>query len=554
MLGLLVFIAHYLKYRQFGLYEDDYVVSAGMSFSWPAIKTNLINCFTSFERPIGFFTIVFLPYLGAKVGGLEFLHLMGFSIVWLNTVLVYILIRQGFSQKSAFIGAVTFALFPADTTKGLLIHAFHLQPSLTYLLLSCILYLRNKKALSYAVIILPLLTYESAILPFFAVPLLAYNWDRAIIKKIALHILIMAAILTAYTAIRMCVGEGRLAEAASDPARTIAKAAASMILGPVCSGLLFVIRPVTGLIEFCRTDISDYFSKGYYSLIAVLAVLSWGLLRSDNGDAPKRTLYRLSSGALKMNLSMEPAESTVKLCKLVVAGMAVIVISYGLSFVHFPPIAIRGRATSVHLAATLGWSFFCAGSFGLFLLMGEILNKKSMATAILSVYFLLLAIFQLKVQGDYVKSWDIQKRFYREVISLCPDISEKTIIFFDKGSLRETEYIQTFSWAVPVVLEQIFSFPPEWERPPRAFPEPVEAGIKIGKGDIKWYVPTARWRAYWDTLALTNTIFVQFQNNKWLRKDRMIFSGRSFPVKRIHKGDRSRQFDKGPLYKYLFEN
>lgn len=557
ILGLLVFIAHYLKYQQFGLYEDDYIVSDGMSFTWAQTTSNFINCFKSFERPVGFFTITFFPYLASKVGGgIESLHLLGFFIVWLNAVLIYILIKHGFSQANAFAGAVIFILFPADTTKGLLIHAFHLQQSLTYLLLACIFYVKNKKVLSYAIAILPLLTYESAILPFFAVPLLAYKWDRAIIKKIALHLVVIVVILTVYSSIRLHIGAGMVAEKVGKPADIALKTGGSMIIGPIISGSSFIVRPITALMAVCSTDLIDAYHKGYYYVIVVMLLLSWALSKSksDDGGGLKGLTYKVSNDVLRTNLSIETDEYIVKTCKLSLVGIIVIIISYGLAFTHFPPTAFQGRATSVHLASTIGWSLLGSGLLGLALQLGDIFKKKNLAVVILSLYLSLLALFHIRVQDDYVKSWKIQKEFWSEVLRLCPDMTEKTIIFFDKKGLEKTTYIETFSWAVPVTLEQIYSFPVQWERPPRVFPKPEESEVVFENMAIRWHVPTARWWSYWDVLTKENTIFLQYESNRWVRKNSLSLSGLTFPVKSVQLGENHLSYNRGVLYKDILEN
>ncbi len=557
ILGILVFIAHYWNFRQFGLYEDDYIVSDGMSFTWAQIRANFIASIVSFERPVGFFTITFIPYLSAKAGGLGLLHLIGFLIVWLNAALVFLLIRNRFSQTNALLGAIIFVLFPGDTTKGLLIHALHLQQSLAYLLLACICYVKNKKTLSYALVILSLLTYESAILPFFAVPLLAYKWDKAIIKKIVIHLVVMMVILAVYTAIRLYVGDGRMVTMAGSPTDTAVRILSSMILGPAVSGLTFVIRPVTALRDFFSTGLSGY---GYYGMTIILLVLAWSLLRLKSVSKP--IAYTAQNAVLKMSSSIATlkidfsimSEEIVKTSKLALIGLIVVIISYALAFTHFPPIAITGRATSVHLASTIGWSFLGSGLLGLALQFGEMHGKRNATAIIIAIYFSLLALFHLKVQDDYVKSWKMQREFWREVVKLSPDMTEKTIIFFDKKGLIETSYIQTFSWAVPVTLEQIYSFPIQWERPPRVFPRPAESEVSVGDSTIRWQVPTARWWSYSDVQEKENIIFLQYENNSWVRKNEMTFSGSTFQVKKIKAGGKYLNFEEGRLYRDFFEN
>jgi hypothetical protein len=180
LLALVTWVAYFLHFRQFGLYEDDYFFVGEVFGSDPSVLSQRLGYYASWPqgRPIGFLLPNVLALVGSKLGGMHALYLLGFAIVLLNSFLFYLLLSRRFSRTIAVLGALSFCLFPADTTKILLTHAFQLQPSLTFLLLASICYLDGRRLLAYLLIIGSLLSYESTFVVFFEIPLLGARWTR----------------------------------------------------------------------------------------------------------------------------------------------------------------------------------------------------------------------------------------------------------------------------------------------------------------------------------------------------------------------------------------
>lgn len=155
VLVLTVWVAHFFYFRQFGLYEDDYaIVSPAIGWSLSQFLENTANvCWVWPQgRPLNFLLPSLASYIGTQLGGLHVTYLLAYAIVSLNAILFYFLLQRISSQAVALIGAFAFSLFPADTTHIFLTHAFHLQTSMTFLLVASLCYLSGQRILSYVLI------------------------------------------------------------------------------------------------------------------------------------------------------------------------------------------------------------------------------------------------------------------------------------------------------------------------------------------------------------------------------------------------------------------
>jgi len=83
------------------------------------------------------------------------------------------------------------------------------------------------------------------------------------------------------------------------------------------------------------------------------------------------------------------------------AGAAMLVLGYALAFTHFPPNAVVGRGTSVHLGATLGMSVLAASVA--WLLPGVV--RPRLATAVLAGYLALAVAYYVTIERDFMRSW-----------------------------------------------------------------------------------------------------------------------------------------------------
>ena len=475
----LAWVAQFHDFRDFGLYEDDYFfISEAMGKDPSYLAARFRTAFTTLPqgRPFGFFLPDLFSFVGDKLGGLAAIYLLGFAIVALNTVLCYWVLRSRVPVAPAALGSAVFCLFPADTTKILLTHDFQLQPSLTFALLSSLLYLRGHRVLPYIVGAGALLTYENGFLPLFALPLLSYVWDRRMPREFVRHWAMLIGVLVCTVVLRFLIGESRATGSAGSLAEILPPFLGSLVLGPV--------RSVAGMFYGPLKAIPGWNIENLIAALVVFtafAILLWVARRGSAGSERSAAL------------------------QVAAAGAAMLVFAYGLAFTHFPPNALIGRGTSVHLGATLGMAVLAAGVAWFMLTV-----YPRIAVALLAGYLAIAAGYYVTIERDFMRSWQQQRAFWQQVVACCSDLSDGTLVLYALSPSDETTFIFTNSWADPLVLGETFVFPRNWSNPPRLFSltEWRDRVQTDPAGQLRWWVPGASWDEHWEALPQGNVIML----------------------------------------------
>jgi len=488
--GLLVWTAQFHHFRDFGLYEDDYwFISEAMGKNLDYLLGRLHTAFTALPqgRPFGFFLPDLFSFVGDKLGGLAAIYLLGFLIVTLNTFLCYRLLRVRFPVGPAAVGAAVFCLFPADTTKILLTHDFQLQPSLTFALLAALAYAAGRKPLAYVLSAGALLSYESGYLALFALPLFVRPWDRSTPRALAQHAAVLIGILLAVVLVRFAVGEGRATGSAGGVTAIVPMLLGSLVLGPARSLAAMFYGPLKAIPGWDTET----------RVLAVLAVLGSGVLlgllsaRRTVLRAPRREVLQLGA-----------------------AGLAMLVVGYGFAFTHYPPNAIVGRGTSVHLGATLGMCVIAAAVSWFLLDL-----RPRVATALIACYLAIAVGYYVTIEHDFMRSWQMQRAFWQQVAACCSDLRDGTILLYELNPSDEPTFIFTNSWADPLILGETFAFPSDWSNPPRLFGLTQWLDRVYPDGDhFVWWVPGASWEEHWEVLPQDNVILLRRAPDGVLRR------------------------------------
>jgi hypothetical protein len=475
--GALVWLAQFHHLAGFGLYEDDYFfISQAMGKDATYLATRFVTAFTRLPqgRPLGFFLPDLFSFVGDKLGGLATIYVLGFLIVTLNTWLAYRLLRTRIPVAPSVVGAAVFALFPADTTKIFLTHDFQLQPSLTFALLAGLAYASNRLPLAYVVSAGALLCYESGFLPLFALPLLLRRWDHRLPRAVITHVLALVGVLAIVVVLRLIAGESRAASSTTSVAQIIPLALASLAIGPFRAVEAMFYGPLKSLLG---ADL-EYVALTLVALVA-FAALIW------------RARFSASSPGAHWHF--------------VAAGAAMLMLAYALAFTHFPPNAIVGRGTSVHLGATLGMAVLAAG-ISWWLLEW----KRTLAIPMISAYLALCVGYYVTIERDFIHSWQLQRGFWQQVVACCSDFTDGTVLIYELNPSDEPTFIFTNSWSDPLVLMQAFAFPSSWADPPRLFSLTEWTDRVEPEADhLRWWVPGASWDEHWETLPQSNVIVLR---------------------------------------------
>ena len=86
---------------------------------------------------------------------------------------------------------------------------------------------------------------------------------------------------------------------------------------------------------------------------------------------------------------------------------------------------------------------------------------------------------------------------------------------------RYRSFIETHSWADPIILENLYKFPDNWKNPPRLFTVSNDwiGDIKQTGDGLIWLVPSATWPEHNEVLPISNVIVLHEEDGKLVRKE-----------------------------------
>lgn len=477
LLALVNWVSHFLYFMRFGLYEDDFFnIGMNLGISYQQLLNIISSRLTHWLQghPLSFLPVLF-TYIGEMLGSFHFLYILAFLIVTLNSFLMYKLLKKVFPESLilAVTGAIAFCLFPPDTTKLYLLHAYISQISITFFFIATLFYLNNKKILAYLTVILVIFTYEAPFMVFFGVPFLKGVWNRKFRNEYLSHFIILSSMIALMFLYRKLTGESRVLEASGDMLGVASKAIAALFIGPVFNIFLFLRAPIVTFSYLISSSPAYwwYYDYIYYFLFGCFIFFLWLFYRLKPDFNSESGSKSISAGvnSLIAEDNIRVNEYFKKIIKLLIAAIILICLAYSVSFTHFPPTALTGRMTSVHVSATIGASIIfgcvCASIF----FLSERYGFKKYAVIFISLYLSLLVGYNTYAQKEFVESWSFQKSYWSKVIKLCPDMEENTVILanipFNKLFVTKT-FIRPFSlFSDKYIISYFFKFPQKWKKP-----------------------------------------------------------------------------------------
>jgi hypothetical protein len=471
LFAAIVWITNFWHSASFGLYEDDWVrIPTIVELSWDRLFHKVIFD-TGFQgRPFHDGLIFLFSFLGIKLGGLQYAYTIGSIIVTINAYLFYLLLERVYRhQVFALMGALTFCVFPADTTRDYLTHSLGIQPSLAFLLIAFHCYTLGYKKLSYLVVSLCLIAYEPLFTVFIAAPLFHQKWDSKLSRELFKHVTILIGLIIFAAIVRKLVGENQMS---SFGVQSIALLVLNPIIGSVTSLAMLIYRPIETLLKL----------NGDLWWFGIPAAISFAWLISRLKFNPLDRGFGWQGSALaarfpKISAWLEPYT------KPVIAGLVTLVLAYPLTMSTYG-FAISGRTARVHVAAIIGVSILAACICTAILSIASKYGRRRLAIWGLAGFFALLMGFGLRVQQDYQLMWQHQRGFWTDVVRLCPDLRDGTVIFVEPTGLRDTrqpipfqesrgisdpKQIKGLEWELPYVLQNIYRFPTSWKLPPKLY-------------------------------------------------------------------------------------
>jgi len=519
ILSALLFMSHFLLFRRFGIYEDDIDFIVKFYQIKPVVIWNdMVTCLTTWPqgRPLGFALPHLFAWAGSSIGGMMGIYLLSFILILLNVIILYRILRQISGESLfAFLGALTFIVYPADTTKIFLTH-IQIQASQLFLLLAVAYYLKGNKVLSYVLITLTLLTYESLFIPFIIVPLLVVEnkINRRFWRNLVIHGGILFLVVCLYLFLRLYVfRDTRIIseyDAESSKLQILANYLAMQVSGPILSFLLFVIRPVWGVLSSGILGI-------VVMLIAFFLIYSVGF--HDNMNNPGVPAEVKQNRVLKTRLFHIEFVVDSKWLRILLAGIICVLTSYLFIINKFRPMPM-GRSTSVHIAACLGWSLILPS---VYYILRQLYERKQRLLLITALYFASLIGFNVSIQKDFSKVWEIKKAFWHDLFAINPRLAQNTWIFiidlppdeYDFFSkLHVNHYIKPFTFDMEVTPTYILRLPQSWNQKIGVSRFPDMDRFKIANNKMMW-LPSIYGKAIpWQPVDSTHVILLKYENGK----------------------------------------
>jgi hypothetical protein len=409
---IIAFLAHFYLFDQFGLYEDDYLmVFPWLHVSWHKVAGYALDSLVHpmQGRPIYFPLQALLAYFAFRIGGLGLTHLVSFGLLALLGSFVYRVLRQVTSPRIAFLASLIFVLYPADTSRQIIMHQCATLLPMCICMYAILLYARGRQLTSYVVAALTLLIYESTYFPFLLAPLFTLRKRPLALSSALRHVGLFFAVAGGMFLIRIFLGESRTQEVSGSFFTGFPKLLMALCIGPLSSGFLLLQRPI---------DAYMHGQPGHWFIMIVSAAVT------------AFCFGRLSKYDLKDNVSFSVWPW------LIASGCLAWTMSYLLDFRpdYFPPVVSIGRLSAVHEVGAFG----CAVAFaGVFSSLDQAWKQPLRRAA----HFATVAIaaglcgFGYEIQlSEYVASWHQQREFWRELVPLIQDITpgEVVVCAFDK--------------------------------------------------------------------------------------------------------------------------
>ncbi|MFY9989184.1 MAG: hypothetical protein WAK31_30800, partial [Chthoniobacterales bacterium] len=434
VLGSVILVALYIRVADYGFYEDDYwgivpFFKTSFTQAWQATIWDMAHWPTG--RPLNHILPEWFSLLGYRIAGVQGIYFLGFLVHSTNAFLLYLLLRRWLDRWSAILGGCLFVLLPADTTRIFLLHNAHIHTSLTFLLAGLLLKRSRFRILSYPIAGLSLLSYETVFLPFIVFPLFFVDRTKRISRWL-IHLAGCGAVLLVVFGIRLSLGDSRANSVLTGSGDVLWRMISSLWIGPMTS--LETLAKAFSQAPHAQPPFAFLFA----GLVAALLLVLPKAIDEPAGAAGN-------------------ASSRLESVKVLLAGLASWIFAYALTLVNYPPTQLAGRLTSTHVAGVFGLACTIAAGTAYLRSFTNSNLPRVVATGAMTVFVAVLTLYSFRIQSGFAKAWAQERKFWREVVQLCPDITPNTRILLFGKEPRQNEFILTNSWADPLVLADAFA-------------------------------------------------------------------------------------------------
>lgn len=522
VLAFACYVAHFLYVRRFGLYEDDYIYTLGC-FDWSlghwwgeAVKA-IVHPVQG--RPLNHLVRRTINFVLLRGDTLLYAHLASWAMLSVNASLLYALARRHLGVLAAYVAALLYVLYPADASRQILMHQSDLLFGTMLCLGGLLAFSGGRPLLGWFLGLCCLLNYESFYLPLIAGPLLSGGFSlRRDWKRLARHAAAFMAVAGAVVIVRGLLGDDRARGLAGGGAEAAAlRGLEALAIGPLVSLRAAVVEPFRAL---PGAGVVAWLG-GLAVALGVGGAFAWAGRR---GPAAER------SGAPQM----------------AAAGAIAWAASYALCIRpdNFPPTAVIGRLSGVHVAGSIGAALL-AGAL-VEMLAGRITARRmrfALAAAAAAALGL-TAVRGIRIQRDeYVAHWREQQRFWTRVVSLVPDLRDGEPVLLDirgpAGVFPETPGFPRFGLVnyAPVTLHRIIRHPADWTVVPRVFCLYDGVPAYPQAGGVLLKTPSWFWDGLWPVVRSGHFILLRERGGRLVRSDAAIeLAGRDLRPRPLDPG------------------
>jgi hypothetical protein len=534
LLMFLFWVARYWHSPSFGLYEDDLtIIPSAFQYSFSSliqyIGQYILNL-SGHARPLSDSFIYLFSWIGWQAFGLWGAYLIGFLITAINIALFYWLIFRVSGRPLALLSGFAYVLFSADTTQAFLTHSLGIQPSITLIWLAFHSYLSDRKLLAYLLAFIVLFSYELPFPLFLAAPLFLRPWNRALVKPLIRHAVILAVLLLGVYFFRMAIGEGR---------------ATGMTFGEL------ITTPILHMLQGPLVSLGTYLYRLFLASRAIdlelslvmlpVFILTFIYLGRAIQDTPTIDLSLLTRSIKDHEARKNLPEAVKSLGQMFVSGAPLLLLAYPLTYTVQSMAILNGRGTRVHTAAVAGAAIL-VGVVLLFIihLAGSSRVWKILTRAVIAAGIALLTGYGLIIQRDYVNAWQYQREFWTELLPLIRDAGDYNVILVDPQALKDTRQIGANYWNLPRVLNQLVDFSSEPSVSPTVhrLEDGWEERIVNENGEFDVDASTVySVPSFYAEYATRDIILIQAENGHLVRRESIVINGMTYHFKPVTSAD-----------------
>ena len=543
------FLANFLLFKDFGFYEDDYLMTIPpMTWSFVDYKAYAIDALKSWPqgRPIFWFFQHTISFTVGKIGSVSAYHLVSYVLTSASGCAVFILLSKLYTRPIAFLAAVFFVLFPADTSKQIFMHQIHTPLTTILVVIALFLSIKGKWAAVYILSLCALLTYEPYFLLFFFAPLLtkARSFRHQCMRMVA-NAIPLIIILIGTLWFRGFRGEHRALDVLGSPDKYLTKALSAPWIGGWTAVSLCVTRAIEALLH-------SSLWQWVFIMGIIVIVLCFSCYISKHNNEQEMNLSNVSDPSI-----------TAKYGRLFVMGLGMFLASYLYRFYpdYYPPIVNIGRRSLLHAAGSIGLCFAGASLISLVVNLSQ--KSKMFVYFAVSCYIGLLVSFGIEIQvTQYVRNWQQQKVYYSAIIDQISDLQDGDLIVVNIESAYKDgrESISPSDGFSPYymvdypldMMPRLLHIPVAWKKPPRIIGYYERKTKKLIPGGLVVKMPG--WYPESDSLVIADKhfLFFEFKDGKLIRSPHpIVFQGKEFSPRDTENVTTS-PFSKTSLHQMLF--